>query len=228
MESRSQNKSIPEGSDSAMIRKQWLGARIALLVTVLCPLSAASADTHLERRDITVLHNVRSVGKTARRIVEYKVRRWLPRSVIVVSLYRLLPQATHRQQDEDIAHALALAQEKAGNRGGAADKFILMGHSDGAHRVALRQSTAHAHPVPWRPAILNVLPSYRSIGVTTRSVGTRGKPPPDSGAPRRSHRSHAPAWERIPSPSPCDIPKHMGTRYLGDRRSRMSCLLTTR
>lgn len=76
--------------------------------------------------------------KTARSVVVNKVARWVPRGFIFISVnYRMLPVAAPLQQAEDLAHALATAQAKAASKGGDPDKFILMGHSAGAHLVAL-------------------------------------------------------------------------------------------
>jgi acetyl esterase/lipase len=76
--------------------------------------------------------------KAARSVVENKVARWLPRGFIVVSAnYRMQPQAGPVEQARDVALALAAAQGRAAEWGGDRTKFILMGHSAGAHLVAL-------------------------------------------------------------------------------------------
>ena len=76
--------------------------------------------------------------KESRRVVENKVARWVTRGFIFISInYRLLPENDPLRQAEDVAHALATAQAKAASWGGDPAKFILMGHSAGAHLVAL-------------------------------------------------------------------------------------------
>jgi len=56
----------------------------------------------------------------------------------VVSVnYRMLPKASPIEQARDVAQALAFAQERAASWGGDRGRFILMGHSAGAHLVAL-------------------------------------------------------------------------------------------
>ncbi|GBG15789.1 esterase [Novimethylophilus kurashikiensis] len=71
-------------------------------------------------------------------VVENKVRHWLPQGFIFVSAnYRLLPQADPLKQGEDVARALAEVQSRAKQWGGDPHKVILMGHSAGAHLVAL-------------------------------------------------------------------------------------------
>ena len=71
-------------------------------------------------------------------VVQNKLNRWVPEGFIFVSVdYRLLPEATPDVQAQDVAKALATAQAKAAAWGGDPEKFILMGHSAGAHLVAL-------------------------------------------------------------------------------------------
>jgi len=76
--------------------------------------------------------------KAARGGIENKVSRWVPRGLIVISIdYRMLPEAAPLQQAQDVARALAFAQQHASSWGGDPRKFILMGHSAGAHLVSL-------------------------------------------------------------------------------------------
>jgi arylformamidase len=76
--------------------------------------------------------------KSSPAVIENKVARWVPKGFIFVSTnYRLLPKTAPLQQAEDIARALATAQGKAISWGGDPSKFILMGHSAGAHLAAL-------------------------------------------------------------------------------------------
>lgn len=92
--------------------------------------------------------------KTERNVVANKVARWLPRGFIVVSTnYRMLPGAAPVEQARDVARALAAAQDKAASWGGDRSRFILMGHSAGAHLVALLASSpaisAGIMSTPW-------------------------------------------------------------------------------
>lgn len=96
--------------------------------------------------------------KAASGVVENKVKRWVPRGFIVVSTnYRLLPIADPLAQAKDVARALAMSQKQAASWGGDRTKFILMGHSAGAHLVALLASSpalAESTPVtPWLGAV---------------------------------------------------------------------------
>ncbi|MRW89333.1 alpha/beta hydrolase fold domain-containing protein [Duganella sp. FT80W] len=84
-------------------------------------------------------------------VVQNKVARWATRGIIVVSInYRMLPSASVAIQAEDVASALSAAQARAAEWGGDSGKFVLMGHSAGAHLVALLASSASAHgAAPW-------------------------------------------------------------------------------
>ncbi|HET7330879.1 alpha/beta hydrolase [Dyella sp.] len=76
--------------------------------------------------------------KAVRNVIENKVGRWVPRGFVVISInYRMLPQTPPLTQAGDVAQALAYAQQHARQWGGDPGAFILMGHSAGAHLVAL-------------------------------------------------------------------------------------------
>lgn len=80
----------------------------------------------------------RTGDKAARGVVEGKVNHWLPRGYVFVSVdYPLLPDTPVLEQARDVARALAWAQGHARQWGGDPGRFILMGHSAGAHLVAL-------------------------------------------------------------------------------------------
>lgn len=80
--------------------------------------------------------------KGAKAVVKHKVKRWVKKGFIFVSInYRLVPEAKPLAQASDVRTALAFAQSKADKWGGDASKFILMGHSAGAHLVSLVTST---------------------------------------------------------------------------------------
>jgi len=76
--------------------------------------------------------------KSMNTVIEHKVARWVPRGVLLVSAnYRLLPEADALAQADDIALALARSQQEVARFGGGRTRFVLMGHSAGAHLVAL-------------------------------------------------------------------------------------------
>ena len=76
--------------------------------------------------------------KAARSVVENKVARWTKAGFIVISAnYRLLPAADPITQAGDLARAVAAAQRRLPAWGGDPDRMVLVGHSAGAHLVAL-------------------------------------------------------------------------------------------
>ena len=82
--------------------------------------------------------------KAMNRVVENKANRWLAKGIIFVSInYRMLPKADPLTQANDVALALAKAQSLAPTWGGDAKRFVLMGHSAGAHLVALITANAN-------------------------------------------------------------------------------------
>lgn len=92
--------------------------------------------------------------KAASSVVDNKAARWLARGFVFVSVNnRLLPQADPLEQARDVAQALAVAQAKATSWGADPARFILMGHSAGAHLVALVNASpelaAHAGARSW-------------------------------------------------------------------------------
>ncbi len=75
-------------------------------------------------------------------VVENKVAYWATRGFVVVSTnYRMLPSNDPLGQVRDVALAVGTAQSRAAEWGGDPDKFILMGHSAGAHLVSLLSSS---------------------------------------------------------------------------------------
>jgi len=97
--------------------------------------------------------------KNSKGVVENKLKHWLPRGFVLVSVdYRMLPQATVDVQAKDVGSAIAYVEAHAGEWGGDGNRLILMGHSAGAHLVALlsadpaRVSAAGGHP--WRGTVV--------------------------------------------------------------------------
>jgi acetyl esterase/lipase len=79
--------------------------------------------------------------KTNANVVENKIARWVTRGFIFVSAnYRMLPELNGLQQADDVARALAFTQTHAAEWGGDPTRVIVMGHSAGAHLVALLSS----------------------------------------------------------------------------------------
>jgi arylformamidase len=120
--------------------------------------------------------------KAMARVVEPKVSHWVEQGWVVISAnYRLLPTPVATQAD-DVAAAIAFAQSQAGLWGADPKRFVLMGHSAGAHLVALVAAGARTatKPQPWRGAVLLDsaafdIPSImnaRHFGLYDRAFGT--------------------------------------------------------
>jgi len=80
----------------------------------------------------------RTGDKAMSNVVDNKVARWVPKGVVFISVnYRLLPQTDPLTQAQDVATALAFAQQNASQWHADPTQFVLMGHSAGAHLVSL-------------------------------------------------------------------------------------------
>jgi acetyl esterase/lipase len=96
--------------------------------------------------------------KDSRKVVDNKLADWSALGMVVVSVdYRLLPDADPVKQAGVIAAALAYAQRHAREWGADPARFVLAGHSAGAHLVALLDADpalARAHGAgAWRGTI---------------------------------------------------------------------------
>lgn len=97
-------------------------------------------------------------SKSAPGVVDNKVAHWLPKGFIFVSVEtRLAPAADPVEQATDVAAAMAMVQRRAASWGGDPSKMVLMGHSAGAHLVALvsadRSIAQKASVKPWAGTI---------------------------------------------------------------------------
>jgi acetyl esterase/lipase len=115
-------------------------------------------------------------SKSSRNVVNNKVRHWLPKGYIFVSVgYRLIPDANPLEQADDVANALATVQAKAAKWGGDPSRIVLMGHSAGGHLVALisadRSIADKAGVKPWLATI-----SIDSAALNVATVMNRGRP----------------------------------------------------
>jgi len=91
-------------------------------------------------------------------VVDNKIAHWVAAGTIFISIdYRMLPGTDPLHQADDVADALAWSQRHARDWGGDPGKVVLMGHSAGAHLVALLAAdppAAHGRGVrPWRGTI---------------------------------------------------------------------------
>lgn len=86
-----------------------------------------------------------------------KARFWLAKGFVLVSTnYRLLPDADPLQQARDVADAVASVQRRAPRWQADPKRLVLMGHSAGAHLVALLGSA---------PALLAQAGALRPLGM---------------------------------------------------------------
>lgn len=87
--------------------------------------------------------------------VENKLKHWLPKGYILVSVnYRMLPKAMAYEQAQDAAQALGWVQSHARDWEGDDGKIILMGHSAGAHLVALLSSRPDMVRARWAGTVV--------------------------------------------------------------------------
>ncbi|ESQ82419.1 hypothetical protein AEAC466_17515 [Asticcacaulis sp. AC466] len=112
--------------------------------------------------------------------VENKLKYWLPKGYVFVSVnYRMLPDIMAYEQAEDVAAALRYVQSHAGGWGARSDRLILMGHSAGAHIVALLSSNPAMVGQKWAgtvvldSAVMSVpdLMSHRHLGFYDEAFG---------------------------------------------------------
>ncbi|GKT17504.1 alpha/beta hydrolase [Acidovorax sp. SUPP2522] len=100
----------------------------------------------------------RTGDKAMERVVQEKVARWVPLGFVLVSVnYRLLPDTGVALQAHDVATALATVQQRAAQWGADGTRTVLMGHSAGAHLVALLNAqpalAQRAGAAPWLGAV---------------------------------------------------------------------------
>jgi arylformamidase len=92
------------------------------------------------------------------RVVKNKVNHWVGRGYLLVSTnYRMAPAADPVTQARDVAKALAFVQAHLSAWGGDPTRVVLMGHSSGAHLVALLTAnpaiSTGAKASPWRATV---------------------------------------------------------------------------
>jgi acetyl esterase/lipase len=123
---------LPVGT--TVLRDQAYGADSRQTIDVYVPSHASNAPV------LFMVHGGawKFGDKAAAGVVENKAARWLPKGFVFVSInYPMLPRQDALGQVDDVARALAFAQAHARSWGGDPTKFIVMGHSAGAHLVAL-------------------------------------------------------------------------------------------
>lgn len=96
--------------------------------------------------------------KAMPRTIDNKAARWNAKGVAVVSMnYRMLPQSPVEEQIADVRSALSFLQRKSSTLG-LVGPMVLMGHSAGAHLVAMvssqAQRTRDEGIAPWAATVL--------------------------------------------------------------------------
>ena len=100
--------------------------------------------------------------------MENKLAYWLPKGYAVVSAdYRMVPVAAPLEQARDIARAVAATQAHAADWGIDPKRVVLMGHSAGAHLVALLGAD---------PRMLSEAGATRPLGVVSLDSGALDVP----------------------------------------------------
>ncbi|CAN7558791.1 alpha/beta hydrolase [Pseudoxanthomonas sp. LjRoot143] len=135
-------------------------------------------------------------------VVENKAAYWLPKGYILVSTnYRMRPDTAPLDQARDIARALAAVQKRAPEWNGDASRVLLMGHSAGAHLIAL----VGASSTLWREA-----GATRPRGVVSLDSGALDVPLTMRNPPLR--RIYDVAFGRNPEDWVAASPYHQLTR----------------
>lgn len=135
-------------------------------------------------------------------VVDNKAALWLPKGyVLVFANYRMRPDTAPLDQARDIARALAKVQQLAPEWQADPSRVVLMGHSAGAHLVAL----VGAAPTLWREA-----GAQRPRGVVSLDSGAMDVPE------LMARRFKMPLYERAFGDDPADwiaaSPYHQLTR----------------
>ena len=100
--------------------------------------------------------------------IENKINFWLAKGYAVISAnYRMLPKAAPLQQARDVARAVATAQHGASEWSLDPTHFVLVGHSAGAHLVALLGAD---------PKMLADAGAQRPLGVVSLDSGALDVP----------------------------------------------------
>jgi acetyl esterase/lipase len=97
--------------------------------------------------------------KSAPATVANKVAHWLPLGRPVASVgHRRLPRAAPLEQARDVARAFAFLQQRLAEQGRSPSDAVLLGHSSGAHLVALLAADMRSAAIdgvqPWLASIL--------------------------------------------------------------------------
>jgi len=107
-------------------------------------------------------------------VVNQKIAHWVrDRGWILVSInYRLVPEVDPPTQAQDVARAIAATQAAAASWGGDPQRLLLMGHSAGAHLVALLSAdpaiAAQQGAAPWLGTVVLDSAALDTVGLMQR------------------------------------------------------------
>lgn len=121
-----------------------MSAMVRMLKSVLMSIPPLHVNTGTPAPVIFMVHGgAWKVGdKKSQSVVENKVNYWVKKGYIVISTnYKMLPNTPVNEQVNDVAKALGVAQNKSITWGGDKTQFIVMGHSAGAHIIAMIASS---------------------------------------------------------------------------------------
>ncbi|MFZ2753184.1 MAG: alpha/beta hydrolase [Lysobacteraceae bacterium] len=140
-------------TDAAAMRDVAYGSHPQQVFDVFLPADPRDAPTIFYVHGGGWQHGDKATG------IGTKAARWTAAGAIVISTnYRLVPDADPMEQARDVARSVAKAQALVAERGGDPTSFVLMGHSAGAHLVALLAASPsmarESGATPWRASVL--------------------------------------------------------------------------
>jgi acetyl esterase/lipase len=127
--------------------------------------------------------------KDVSRVVDNKLTHWLPKAIAFASTnYRMQPKSAPLEQARDVARALSHVQHHAADLGIDRDNVVLMGHSAGAHLIALLAA---------RPELLTDAGARPPLGYVLLDSGALN-------VPEIMMRRHLPLYDRAFGNNPAD------------------------
>lgn len=132
-EASKRERAVPVPAGASAVRNVAYGSDPAQRFDIYLPAHASDAPVFF-----FVHGGGWAVGDKTNPGIEDKLEYWLAKGYAVVSAnYRMLPGTPPLQQARDVASAVAAAQQRATEWGVDPKRFVLVGHSAGAHLVAL-------------------------------------------------------------------------------------------
>lgn len=128
---------------------------------------------------------------------------WAEQGIVMVGVnYRLAPQFMHPAQVEDIAAAIHWVHGNISRYGGDPERISLLGHSAGAHLVALVATNPRylaAYNLSPKGNLANVFPvDTASFDLTKSSPFVRERIDPAFGKDEKTLREASPIWNVTP------------------------------